>query len=216
MKMIIRIDDVGYTNTCNTGAFQTIEQGIATAADVMLDTPGTEDALNRLRDFPWISVGWHTHFWGSPVLPAEQVPTLLMNDQGRVRFRKDLHEASDVNFDEALRECRAQLDRCVRILGRAPDTGMFFAATPMNQAIRQACDEYGIIYDFTHIQSGFPGMNQPPAVNPRWADRKIKAVDSMALISHLLADSIDEWEKYDPVAYFVEDQAHLLDFADDD
>ena len=64
MKLIIRIDDVGYTEVHNLGSWKAIEQGIATSADVMLDTPGTEDALRRLRDYPWISVGWHSHFWG--------------------------------------------------------------------------------------------------------------------------------------------------------
>ena len=70
MKLIVRIDDIGYTDINNMGSFLAIHEGIATAADVMLDTPGTEDALRRLKECPWISVGWHTHFWGSPVLPA--------------------------------------------------------------------------------------------------------------------------------------------------
>lgn len=65
MKLIIRADDVGYTVTHNDGTMKTIEEGITTSADLMLDCPGTEDACIRLRQFPWISIGWHTHFWGS-------------------------------------------------------------------------------------------------------------------------------------------------------
>ncbi len=38
------------------------------------------------------------------------------------RFRTDLQQAADVVFDEAVLELRAQLMRCLKILGRAPDT----------------------------------------------------------------------------------------------
>jgi predicted glycoside hydrolase/deacetylase ChbG (UPF0249 family) len=57
MKLIIRADDVGYTDVYNIGAFETIDRGVVTSADVMLDTPGTVDALERLKSLPWISVG---------------------------------------------------------------------------------------------------------------------------------------------------------------
>ena len=89
MKLIVRIDDIGYTDINNMGSFLAIHEGIATAADVMLDTPGTEDALRRLKECPWISVGWHTHFWGSPVLPAEQVPSLI---QENGHFKPDMYK----------------------------------------------------------------------------------------------------------------------------
>lgn len=123
MKLVIRADDVGYTDVCNIGAFETIDNGVVTSADVMLDCPGTEDALRRLKDRPWISVGWHAHFWGAPVLDPGSVPTLY--DPSRNGFRKDLRELEDVDYDEALAECRTELDRCVNILGKAPDVSGF-------------------------------------------------------------------------------------------
>ena len=68
MKLVIRADDVGYSAVNDIGAFEALEQGVATAADVMLDAPHAPQALERLRQMPWISVGWHPHFWCSPVL----------------------------------------------------------------------------------------------------------------------------------------------------
>ena len=38
-KLIIRTDDVGYTNVCNIGTFETYDRGFGTSADIMLDTP---------------------------------------------------------------------------------------------------------------------------------------------------------------------------------
>ena len=108
MKLIVRIDDIGYTDINNMGSFLAIHEGIATAADVMLDTPGTEDALRRLKECPWISVGWHTHFWGSPVLPAEQVPSLI---QENGHFKPDMYKQPDLNYDEAFAELEAEVLR---------------------------------------------------------------------------------------------------------
>lgn len=101
----------------------------------MMDTPGTVNALERLKAFPRISVGWHAHFWGSPVLDPWQVPSMVIEEAGRIRFRKDLRSADNVVFDEALMECRAQIDRCIRILSRAPDTGGGGGNSPFSKAV---------------------------------------------------------------------------------
>jgi predicted glycoside hydrolase/deacetylase ChbG (UPF0249 family) len=215
MKMIIRADDVGYTNICNGGAFETIERGVVTSADVMLDTPGTVDALERLKTLPWISVGWHAHFWGSPVLDPKQVPSLVITESGRIRFRKDLRTAKDVVLEEALKECRAQIDRCCKILGRAPDTGPSGGDTLLGKAISQTCDQYGIVCDFSRRQSLVDGGMKFSEVNEKWANRKIYTLDPGPAYRDLQTDSVTEVEKYDPVKYYVEDRALLKDFPGD-
>src|SRR5271165_3000476 len=58
-KMVVRADDIGMSKFCNFGAFEAIENGVVTAAAIMLADPGTEDALERLKAYPWISVDWH-------------------------------------------------------------------------------------------------------------------------------------------------------------
>ncbi len=215
-KMIIRADDVGYTDVHNLGTFETIKNGVVTSADVMLDCPGTVDALERLRDYPWISVGWHAHFWGAPVLAPEDVPTLY--DAGRNGFRKDLTRLEDVSFDEALAECRAEMERCVKILGRAPDVGGFGSgSTPMARAMAQVQEEYGIVTNYMqHIN--FPGMPEPSEADKkarlRWADRKIVS-GSFVAFRDLETDSITDIEKYDPIAFYLEDKSHILDMPED-
>ena len=47
MKMIIRADDVGFTDVCNIGTFETFDKGLSTSADVMLECPGTVDSFLR-------------------------------------------------------------------------------------------------------------------------------------------------------------------------
>ena len=216
MKMIIRADDVGYTNVCNIGAFETIEHGVVTSADVMLDTPGTVDALERLKALPWISVGWHAHFWGSPVLDPKQVSSLVIKEEGRIRFRKDLRTANDIVFEEALMECRAQIDRCIKILGKAPDTGGGSGgSSPLARAIGQTCEEYGIARNFARRQSFVDGVMKFSEVSERWASRKIYVLDPGPAYRELRTDSVTQVEQYDPYKYYAEDRAHLKEFPED-
>jgi predicted glycoside hydrolase/deacetylase ChbG (UPF0249 family) len=220
MKLIVRADDVGYTHVHNLGTFETIERGVSTSADVMLDTPGTEDALEKLRAFPWISVGWHAHFWGSPVLDPNQVPSLVIEENGRIRFRKDLQAAEDVKFEEILAECRAQMERCVRILGRAPDTGgMGMGGSPFRRAVKQVCDEYGIAYNFAKQRPLRDNEKPSPFAvtqSEKWAHRNIYMSNPGTAYEPLMTASLTEWEKYDPAKYYLEDAEHLLDFKEND
>ncbi len=147
MKVIMRADDVGYTDVCNLGCWKTIDEGVVTSCDVMLDTPGFEDAARFLKDRPWISIGWHTHFWGRPVLSAAEVPTLV-NKEGRFKWGEHRKNCNDIDYDEALKECRAEIERCRDLMGRIPDTGGMVPQDLLGQAIRAVCDENNIAYGF--------------------------------------------------------------------
>ena len=90
-KMVVRADDIGMSKVANLGTFEAIEHGVVTSADVMLDSPGTQDALERLKGYPWISVGWHMHMWGAPVSDPTRVASLIeKTGQFAGRFRTDL------------------------------------------------------------------------------------------------------------------------------
>ena len=210
MKMVFRADDVGYSVVHNMGTFETIDNGVVTSADIMLDCPGTVDALEKLRERPWISTGWHAHFWGAPVLDPKDVPTLY--DPERKGFRKNLTTLEDVDFDEALAECRAQMDRCVMIMGKAPDTGGFGRGdAPMARAMKQVQEEYGIATGFSCF--GKPG-NIIRGPEERWKDKKI-FMGSFEAFRDLETDSIKGITKYDPISFYLEDKSHVLDFPED-
>lgn len=234
-KMIVRADDIGHSVVCNIGSFEAIDHGVVTSADVMLDSPGTEDALQRLRACPWISVGWHMHMWGAPVLGAARVPTLVeKGGEFDGRFRTDLGSATDISPDEARAELRAQLKRCVEILGRVPDTGGSGDVTTVwGRVVREVVDEAGIAYNFSgnrpaiagyyqHIQAAkdageewakFYSATQPPLTqaDPKWVDRKIYAAAETSAYADLLTDSITRVETdYDPVLFYTQDRAGIL------
>jgi predicted glycoside hydrolase/deacetylase ChbG (UPF0249 family) len=239
-KMIVRADDVDHSRVCNIGSFEAIDKGVVTSADVMLDSPGTEDALERLRAMTWISVGWHMHMWGAPVLDPKHVPSLVeKNGEFAGRFRLDLGQANDVVYDEALTELRAQLDRCIRILGRAPDAGGGGRGdSPWGRACKQVHDDYGIPYGFASSappndkyikkieaaqQAGeewakyYSATPRPGGkADERWASRKIFTPAGTTAYIDLLTDSISRVEKeYDPVLFYTEDRAGILKYPDD-
>ena len=207
MKLIVRADDVGYSKVHNMGTFDSIDKGVVTSADVMLDCPGTVDALEQLRERPWISTGWHTHFWGAPVLDPKDVPTLY--DPERRGFRKNLTRLEDVDFDEALAECRAEMDRCVQILGKALDAGMAHGDTPMARAMNQVAEEYGLVTNF--LPNPFAGE---PAAGGKWP--KIHMASGMTAYQALNTDSIKGITAYNPIAYYLEDQGGRLALGKDD
>ena len=151
MKVVFRADDVGYTHVHNLGTFKTMLEGFTTHCDVMLDWPDTMEALEFLKERPWISVGWHTHFWGYPTLPVEQVPSLV-DETGRFKWRRlnqSEHPVEGVVYEELLAECRAQIEKCKEVLGRVPSTCTVVGDNGCKaQVIMQVCDEYGIAYNF--------------------------------------------------------------------
>jgi predicted glycoside hydrolase/deacetylase ChbG (UPF0249 family) len=239
-KMIVQADDVGFSNVCNIGSFKTVEEGVVTAMDVMLADPGTVDALERLKAFPWISVGWHMHMWGAPVLDPKEVPSLVEKDgQFAGRFINDLYQSNNVVFDEAVRELRAQLDRCIRILGKAPDTAFGgYGNSPFNRAVKQVIEEFGLVTGFAseplmskeyvdYIKaaqkrgeewSKYYESESYPAqeADAKWASRKIINPAGTTAYVNLLTDSISAVEaKYDPVLFYTEDRSGILKYPED-
>jgi predicted glycoside hydrolase/deacetylase ChbG (UPF0249 family) len=239
-RMIVRADDVGHSKVCNLGTFEAIDHGVVTSVDVMLDSPGSEDALERLRRYPWLSVGWHMHMWGVPVLGAKEAPSLVeKGGEFDGRFRTDLARAEDINPVEAVRELRAQLLRCRRILGRVPDTGgKEKLPTVWGRALNQVVREFGLAENFStsapvdpafyariataqmrgeewarHYSTTPPAPYQPA---PRWADRKLIEAASLQAYADLNTDSIGAVERnYDPVRFYTEDRAGILKYPSD-
>lgn len=234
-KMVVRADDIGMSKVCNIGTFEAIQNGVVTAAAVMLADPGTEDALERLKAYPWLSIDWHMHMWGAPVTDASRVPSLVERDGPFAgRFRMDLAQAQDVVFAEAVTELRAQLLRCDRILGKVPDTGSAGNnRSPWGKAVQQVTDEFGLVYNFSanqaipekylqHIKEAqgrgeewakyySSAPNQGSKADEKWASRKIYTAAGPAAYGDLLTDSISSVEKnYDPVLFYTEDRAGIL------
>ena len=167
-RLVYRCDDVGYTKTYDEGIFNVLDSGIGCSADVMFDASHAKQALEMLKERPWISIGWHRHLWERPVLPAEEVPSMV-DEEGRFKWRHRRGELmNEVTYDDAYREFRAQMDLCYSILGRYPDIcslrGNPEEANELERAYKAVVDECGIPYNCFGRQN--PVRNDEKQVNP--------------------------------------------------
>ena len=148
-RLVFRIDDVGYTPAYDMGAFRVFDAGIGSSADVMFDSPNTVEALKLLKDMPWLSIGWHRHLWESPVLPPEEVPSLV-NEQGRFKWGHRRHDLmKEATYEDAYKEFDAEMKLCYSILGRYPDVAGVRADSdlPLEKAFKDIVEKYGIAYN---------------------------------------------------------------------
>lgn len=208
MKLIVRADDYGYTDIYNQGTIDAIEHGIVTSVDIMLDTPGTMSALEAIKAYPWISVGWHAHFWGRPLLDPKEVPSMV-DETGKFKFRKDAGLKATVVYEEALKESRAQIELCIRVLGKAPDTAWINQnQTAFERARQQVCKEYGIA---CNIASKPDAKGKLVKADPAYLKLGIYMPNQPATVyKTCYAASYEERMTYDPVAYYVQDQGSIL------
>ena len=120
-KLIITADDYGMSPAVNQAIDEGIAAGLITSTNVMMNMPVCAEAV-KLKD-TGASVGLH---WvlscGAPVLPREQIPTLVAENgefyeypEFRARYRKGL-----IREEEITRELLAQYERCHELMGE-PD-----------------------------------------------------------------------------------------------
>ena len=60
--LIINADDFGYGHGVNRGIVELHDQGIVTSAGLMVNTPGTAEAVRLAADRPQLSLGLHANF----------------------------------------------------------------------------------------------------------------------------------------------------------
>lgn len=58
MNLIFCVGDMGLSHALNMGVLKAIDDGVVTTARVLLDMPGTVNALEELKKRPWITLIW--------------------------------------------------------------------------------------------------------------------------------------------------------------
>jgi predicted glycoside hydrolase/deacetylase ChbG (UPF0249 family) len=110
--LIITSDNLGMYHAANVACYESLREGIATNASVMVPAPWAREAVRGYRS---ADVGVHLtlnadfscYRWNS----ITHAPTLHSGEGGFPRTVADLWEHAD--SDEVRRECRAQIERAV-------------------------------------------------------------------------------------------------------
>ena len=122
-RLVINADDLGLTGSVNRGIFETIDKGVVTSTSLLVNMPGCDDAIERLREWlthgdpNTLSVGLHFNIVaGSPLASCA---TLLNGRRGFLPLPMLAWRALNRRIDprDVERELEAQLDRAKRLLG---------------------------------------------------------------------------------------------------
>jgi hypothetical protein len=117
IRLVTRGDDLGSCKAANEAIYEAFDRGILRNTSVMVPAPEFEHGADMFAGVKDMCVGlhitlnaeWDAVKWG-PVLPPEQVPSLVTEDGNFYRMPQDLHER-EAGGDEMIAEVQAQLDR---------------------------------------------------------------------------------------------------------
>lgn len=121
MKLILRADDLGFSEGVNCGITKAVKDGLITSVGMMSNMESASHGYNLIKDCD-IALGLHTNICaGKPVSDPRKIPTLV-NGEEFCSSREIRSRSEDlVNLSECEIEVQAQLDRFREIVGRDPD-----------------------------------------------------------------------------------------------
>lgn len=150
MKLIIRADDLGFSEGVNCGIHKAIDGGMVTCVGLMTNMESAKHGYHLIKDYP-VCIGLHTNVCaGSPISDPSKIPSLVQQNGEFCRSR-EIHQRKEdlIVIEEAEIEIEAQLQRFREITGRNPDYLEFHAISSQNfmQAIQNVANRHGLFYE---------------------------------------------------------------------
>ena len=111
--LIVNADDFGRTPGVSEGILQAHQEGVVTSTSVMVNFPAAEQAVRRARDLaPALGMGVHLNLTtGLPVLPPEEVPSLIGPEGRFLPIRRRVSCLDDLDLGQVMAELEAQVRR---------------------------------------------------------------------------------------------------------
>ena len=149
-RLLLRADDLGYSYAVNLGIVRAVKEGIIRSVGLMPNMPEAKRGLSWLEGQD-IAIGQHTNVClGVPCADPATIPSLVDED-GQLKssrtYRQSFKEGIDfVDYDDAVREIKAQHECFVELAGREPD---YFEAhavmsKTLNRAISDVAQAHGL------------------------------------------------------------------------
>ena len=152
MKLVIRADDIGYSEAVNYGIMKSVKDGLISSAGLMPNMPYAQHGLKLLEGLD-VAIGQHTNVClGKPCAPAEKIPSLV-DENGNLKssrvFREAMKKGEDfVVVEEAVVEIEAQYEKFKELTGHEPVYFEAHAVASKNlfRALEIVADKYGLAY----------------------------------------------------------------------
>jgi chitin disaccharide deacetylase len=120
-KLLVRADDLGYSEGINFGIAKSIRNGIVRSTGVMSNMPAAAHGLSLLEGLD-VCLGLHTNICaGRPITDPPKIPSITTPD-GRFKPSAEYRSAENdfVVLDEVLLEIEAQYKSFVALTGTQP------------------------------------------------------------------------------------------------
>src|SRR5689334_22711111 len=119
IRLIVNADDYGRSANVSRGIRESCSRGIVRSTTCMMNMPTVaEDIEIAQRDTPELGLGVHLLLTaGWPILPANQVPSLVRPDGSFLKQEQLIARHADLNPGEAKAEWHAQIEKFIAIAG---------------------------------------------------------------------------------------------------
>lgn len=148
--IIIRADDLGYSEGINYGILKTIRDGIIKTVGFMVNMDSTEHGLNLIKEYN-CCIGLHVNVSvGKPLCNPNDVVSLV-DEKGFFRNSKDYRNAEKdfATYDDLYKEIKAQYFKFIELVGRKPD--YFEAHAVKSENLGLALSDFAKQYDLRYI-----------------------------------------------------------------
>ncbi|WP_368251316.1 ChbG/HpnK family deacetylase [Enterococcus sp. 2201sp1_2201st1_B8_2201SCRN_220225] len=121
-KILMRADDLGYSEAVNYGILKSIQDGVITSVGLMSSMTAAAHGVKLVQQEK-IALGLHFNISiGQPAADPKLIPSLVQAN-GEFKPSSDYRNAQSdfVNLEEIIIEAEAQLVRFIELTGRKPD-----------------------------------------------------------------------------------------------
>ena len=148
-KILIRADDLGYSEAVNYGIEKSIKDGLIRSLGVMVNMLATKHGVNLIKDCN-IALGVHTNICAErPLTDPKRIPSLV-DEEGYFKSSKVYRSAKEdfVVFEEVIIEIEAQYKRFLELFGRQPDyfEGHAVASANFFRGLEYVAEKYQLKY----------------------------------------------------------------------
>jgi predicted glycoside hydrolase/deacetylase ChbG (UPF0249 family) len=160
-KLLLRADDLGYSEGVNYGIAKSVKEGLIGSVGVMPNMPAVVHGLELLQNTD-VCLGQHTNIClGKPLTPPELIPSIT-NANGEFKSSNEYRQTKEdfVILEEVILEIEAQYHRFIELVGEPPRYFEGHAVFSANffKGLEIVAKKYGLKY------SGFSMDGSPVSI----------------------------------------------------
>lgn len=160
-KLLIRADDLGYSEGVNYGIAKSVIDGLIGSVGIMTNMPAIEHGLKLLEGIE-VCLGQHTNICiGKPLTDPSLIPSIT-NENGEFKASKEYREAKEdfVVLEEVILEIEAQYERFIELTGHQPSyfEGHAIASDNFFKGLELVAQKYNLKYS-PYSLGGFIPIN---------------------------------------------------------